>query len=56
MYNEMFSKEGLRFKVEDLNSNNYNLRNSLGFHNQSDYNQKMLKDKMEREIERKLKK
>lgn len=56
MYNEIFSKEGLRFKAEDLNSNNYNLRNSLGFHNQSDYNQKMLKDKMEREIENKIKK
>lgn len=55
LYNEIFSNEGLRLKVKDLNNNKYNLKYSLEFHNQSDYNQKKLKEKIEREIERKIK-
>ena len=55
LYIDFFSKKGLRFKVEDLNNNRYNLKGSLEFHNQSNRKGSVLKDKIEKEIKKKIK-
>lgn len=56
LYSDIFSKKGLKFKVRDLKSNLYNLQKSIEFHNQSKKNAKDLFEKIENEIESKIKK
>lgn len=55
LYEKYFKKEGLRFKTENLKSNEFNLKNSLVFHNQSDYTFENLSKKIKLELERKIK-
>lgn len=52
MYDEEFSKKGIKF---ELKNNNYNLKNSLEYHNQSDYDDKKLAEKIKKEIDCKIK-
>lgn len=56
LYSDIFLKKGLKFKVKDLKNNNYNLQSSIEFHNQSKKNAKDLFEKIEIEIENKIKK
>lgn len=51
MHLEIFSKKGIK---TELNNNNYNLRDSIQYHNQSNLVAENLKDKIKREINKKV--